>query len=392
MIYYTIPRNPKEKQVTLDDVLFNFDNENLYKGYRPNLTNQTITYEYRYPDYKWFKDLRYTQQAMIARLHRFNEAYADLRAKNVHSLYRVYKIPKKSGGLRTISEPCLDLKIALTQLRQILEDFGAMHHASAYAYVKNRCSIDALKIHRNNESNWFMKTDLTDFFGTTTLDFVMKQISHIWPFCAICFKNGSPESTGDLNISEGYEELKTALSLGFLDGGLPQGSPLSPAITNLIMIPIDYTLLSAFSGNKLVYTRYADDMLISGKEKFPQEKVIEIINAAMKKYNAPYVLKKEKTRYGSRAGQNWNLGLMLNKDNNITVGHKNKKIFKGMANNFILDTLHGKSWPVEDIQHMYGLLSYYRNVEKDYFNYIISKMNEKYNVNFYMMVKTILKN
>lgn len=391
MIYYTVIRDPQEKQVTLDDVLFNFDNNRLYNNFRPNVTNQTITYECRYPERKWLEKLPFSQSAMIERLKIFNELYANLRERDRHSLYRIYKIPKNSGGLRTISEPNPMLQSALYQLRVMFEEFGGLHHTAAYGYVKKRSAKNAIQMHQRNQSKWFMKTDLSDFFGSTTLDFAMNQISHVWPFSAICYKNASPASDLSFNRSEGYNELKKAISLGFLDGGLPQGSTLSPMLTNLIMIPIDYTLMSEFSKHKLVYTRYADDMLISGQEKFPKNTVIKIINAAMEKYNAPYKLKEEKTKYVSSAGKNWNLGLMLNKDNEITVGYKNKKVFKAMMNNFILDQKNGKRWPTEDVNHMYGLLSYYRNIEKDYFDYLVAKINEKYHVDFDMMVKTVLK-
>lgn len=65
--------------------------------------------------------------------------------------------------------------------------------------------------------------------------------------------------------AEGRELFNTAISLCFLHGGLPQGTPISPMITNIMMIPIDYKLFNSLHDEEstFVYTRYADDMLIS---------------------------------------------------------------------------------------------------------------------------------
>ena len=64
----------------------------------------------------------------------------------------------------------------------------------------------------------------------------------------------------------GRDELQKALSLCFLNNGLPQGTPISPFITNVMMIAIDHKIsktLRDFDSRRFVYTRYADDLLIS---------------------------------------------------------------------------------------------------------------------------------
>jgi single-stranded DNA-binding protein len=65
---------------------------------------------------------------------------------------------------------------------------------------------------------------------------------------------------------------------------------------------------------------------------------------------APFSINPEKTRYGSAAERNWNLGLMLNNDNQITIGHKRKKEFKAMLDNYIRNRKSGSGWERHDIQ------------------------------------------
>ena len=64
------------------------------------------------------------------------------------------------------------------------------------------------------------------------------------------------------------------------DKGLPQGSPTSPIITNIICSRLDKKLRRLSSENYVTYSRYADDLLFTSKKEFPSEfenKVNEII-------------------------------------------------------------------------------------------------------------------
>ena len=185
----------------------------------------------------------------------------------------------------------------------------------------------------------------------------------------------------------GKEELQKALSLGFLNGSLPQGSPLSPMLTNVIFLPIDFTLSNALSKRKLVYTRYADDTHISAEERFPYGEIIALIRKTFKDFGAPYEIKSEKTHFGSYKGQNWMLGMMLNKDFNITVGYRTKKHFKSALCSFVLDTKNGHNWDIEDVQRLHGQLNWYSQVEPQYFAYVVQKVNQKWNVDVMNMMK-----
>ena len=99
-------------------------------------------------------------------------------------------------------------------------------------------------------------------------------------------------------------------------------------ITNIMMIAIDHKIsnkLHNFDNKRFVYTRYADDLLISCKLDFDKNKIEQFIGDILTEFNAPFSLKKEKTRYGSSSGRNWNLGIMLNKDIKSQSGINAKK-------------------------------------------------------------------
>lgn len=306
----------------------------------------------------------------VEKLRRFNELNESLREKPREEFYRTFYIPKKTGGLRRIDAPNDELSNALRELRFILEqDFGLLAHTNAYAYIKDRSCRDLMVRHQKNESWWFAKFDVHGFFPSTTLNFVMSMAEKIFPLSRICAYPG------------GREELEKALELGFLNGGLPQGTPLSPTLTNIMMIPIDYRLCTSlrdFEKKNFVYTRYADDFVISCKYEFSASHVEKLINDTFAEFGAPFSLNAEKTRYGSRAGSNFSFGMILNKDNEITVGRKKKKQMESIMHAYLMDRKKGVMWSLEDLQVMRGQLEYCLSIERETFQRIISFENKKH--------------
>lgn len=376
MIYITTMQHRKPRQISWEDVIME---KEVYNDFTNDRSNSTATITRKYETVKQEVLEKINVDAMIRWLKQFNESNKNLFNADRKSLYSSFKIPKSTGGFRQIDAPCEQLQEQLKKLVNFIsDDCGVLYHTSAFAYIKGRSIVDCVRKHQKNESMWFLKTDFSGFFPNTTLDFTMKMLSMIFPLSEICKRE------------DGCQELKKAISLGFLNDGLPQGTVLSPMLTNVFMVPIDHKLFNELAERHIVYTRYADDIHISAQEKFPWQDIVKLIEDTLKEFNAPWVIKKEKTHFGSRKGRNWSLGLMLNAENKITVGAKNKRYFKAALCSFILDTKNGKPWDVGDVQHLRGQLSYYMMVEKEYFEHIVWQQNKKWQVNVYDMFKAYL--
>lgn len=299
-------------------------------------------------------------------------------------LYYTFWIPKKSGGLRQVDAPVDSLSIAQTELRMLFERFmnHNTYHTSAFAYIPKRSRVDLVKRLQQNKSRWILKLDFSNFFGSIDIDFTMNQLAKIFPFSEY------------VREERGRRALYNCLKLCFLDGKLPQGTPFSPLITNILMIPLDYKISNALykkaqeitefdkdSGEnnyRLIYTRYADDIFIGSHRGFKYRPVVDFIKHVIEEEDAPFIIKPEKTRYSSNAGQNWILGLMYNQDYDITVGHKRKKQISAMISNFCNDYKNGISWMPNDIQVVLGNISYLQQIEPEYGK----KMIEKYDIKF----------
>lgn len=378
MVYITVMQPPMYRQMTIEELLFGMN--------QPVVINKNVsnTRTQVYDEVPEQIQRMCHVNRLIAKLEEFNAATEDIRSKERSKMYHTFYVPKSSGhGYRRIDAPNEALMAALRNLKTIFEDdFHALYHTSAFAYVRHRCTIDSIKRHQANESRWFGKFDLSNFFGNTTMDFVMKQFSMIYPFSEV------------MKAPQGRSALEKALELAFLNGGLPQGTPISPTITNIMMIPIDFALnkgFREFNGQKFVYTRYADDFLVSSRYDFNVSDVQKFIVDTLTEFGAPFHLNATKTRYGSSSGKNYNLGVVLNKDNQISVGYKKKRQFKAQLSSFVLDTQSGNYWDLESVQVLDGLRNYYRMVEKDVIDGIVASINEKYSVDIVDMIREQLR-
>lgn len=383
MFYFTVRQAEKFHQMSLED---------LFSGrvFKPIENDDTDSITHEVTGIAPGKRLKAQREAadLIIKLENFAEKHENLYNADRDSLYNTFKIPKHHGGLRTINAPNEDLKDALEELVRIMKkdftfstdgDSGIrQYHTSAYAYIKGRSTVKCVEKHMKNESRWFARYDIHDFFGSTNIDFVMKMLSMIYPFNYI------------VEYRRGAEALRKALSLGFKDGGLPQGTPLSPYLINLMMIPFDFRVTCALRDfevekkgrtykQNFVYTRYSDDMYVSCRMDFNPKQIENFICETLRDLDAPFTLNRDKTKYNSNQGTtpNWMLGVQLNAQNKVTVGSKRKKFAEAMVLSYAKDYKEGTLWELGDIRHMMGELSYISMVEKDNYKKMMEKVNRK---------------
>lgn len=383
-MYYTFITKNTPKQLTFTEIFNNYHNPSFFIPRKEILTTHTVKQETLTDAQKTQLYNKYKIREMQQKLLIYENTYQGLLLDNMTPHYDTFYIPKHSGGLRRIDAPKQELMFALKQMQLLFENnFHTLAHNAAYAYVKTRSTVDALQKHQKHKSRWFLKLDIKNFFPNCTETLIMAQLQKIFPFNLIC------------EDPEAHHALQTCVKLCLLNEVLPQGTPMSPLLTNLIMVPIDDTLTKLTQNNPFnqhfCYTRYADDLLISCEFTFDWKKVQNKVQAVLKAEGTPFKLKREKTRYGSSAGSNWNLGLMLNKDNNITIGHKQKQRLKATIFAFLKDLTDGVTWSRIDVQTLLGNISYYKKVEPDYIDHVIRQYNTKFHKNLEEEIKEIIR-
>ena len=134
----------------------------------------------------------------------------------------------------------------------------------------------------------------------------------------------------------------------------------------------------------MIYTRYADDVILSSKYSFEFAPVLKRIDEIIEEKGYSFKVNRRKTRYGSTAGSNWNLGLMLNKDNDITVGHEYKRHIKNQLFSFYKAP---SEYDVHERAKINGKLEWLRSNEPEYFDGMIAWFNKKHSTDILGMLR-----
>ncbi|WP_338666601.1 reverse transcriptase domain-containing protein [Pseudodesulfovibrio methanolicus] len=164
--------------------------------------------------------------------------------------YTDFEIKKRSGSTRNISAPFTGLKGIQRRLAEKLQDIY-MVKKSVHGFVTDR---DILSNATNHSRKRFVfNVDLQDFFPSIHFGRVL-----------------------GLFTARPYEiKREVAILIAKIachNDILPQGSPCSPVITNMICAYMDKQLSDLSKSCGCFYTRYADDLTFStNKNIFPEE-------------------------------------------------------------------------------------------------------------------------
>ncbi len=200
--------------------------------------------------------------------------------------YRQFEIGKRGGGKRLISSPKAFLKV----VQYYLLDYFFWRlpvHESCHSYRKER------SIHTNATPHvartYVSNIDIENFFGSIDANMV-RVVLHRHGF--------------------GRKFAHAISRLVTLTNGLPQGAPTSPIISNCFLFDFDDAMTKFSAANGLVYTRYADDITLSGDERGPVIKAIKFAEHLL--LQTGLRLNEEKTRIASRGGQQKVTGIVVN--------------------------------------------------------------------------------
>ncbi len=165
---------------------------------------------------------------------------------------------------RLIEAPKQTLKAAQRKiLTEILEKIPAHH--TAHGFVRGRSIVSNARPHVGQAV--VIKLDLQNFYANVTYSRVVA-IFRSMGYCreaAIWLGRLTTSAVPwSLAVPDGDEATKSL----YVRRHLPQGAPTSPALANLSAFGLDVRLsglLKKFGGN---YTRYADDLTLSGDDDF----------------------------------------------------------------------------------------------------------------------------
>ena len=241
----------------------------------------------------------------------------DVSEMPMEERYRIWRIPKRTGGLRTIEAPCDKLKMVQRcgMLRMERKYRAQAPFGHAFRHGRSVATMAANHVGKR----YVMKADLSDFFPSIKLDTAAGLIAaaNFQQVLAGMMASGAlgARELAMLGVDAGDESSVARVARGialeaskfedvrdrnsvfkkyfaiykeyyagvvmdlaihfhdFQDGKgmrLPQGAPASPLISNLVMYDLDWQLAWMAHKKGVVYSRYADDLVFS-TDKLPVE-------------------------------------------------------------------------------------------------------------------------
>lgn len=249
-----------------------------------------------------------------------------------HRHYRVFEI-RKGKKARSITAPKVGLKVVQKWLSVHLQRtyFPPEH---VFGFIPGRSHVDAASVHTS--ARWVLSVDIENFFPTTPKELVELELQRI-------------------GYSSGAAQIISGVCC--LGGFLPQGSPASPVLSNLAFREVD-SRLNAIAGTRNIrLSRYADDIVFSGKEEFLPELKDEVFSTFE---GTPWGLSPLKTKFAAWPERLKVHGLLVNSEGvRLTKRYRNKI----RAYEHVLET---RAVSGEDSKRLRGHVLFGKHVAKYY--------------------------
>ena len=187
-------------------------------------------------------------------------------------------IPKAGGGVRGLGIPNVTDRVVCEAVRQVLEPvFEPTFHPSSHGFRPGRSchtAIEEAKQHLEDGYGWVVDIDLEKFFDRVCHQRLMSRLA---------------QRVADrrlLVLIGRLVKAKIVLPDGVVIGneeGVPQGSPLSPLLSNIVLDELDWELDRR--GHRFV--RYADDGNVYVRSERAGERVMDQLDRVHRRALAP---------------------------------------------------------------------------------------------------------
>ena len=192
-----------------------------------------------------------------------------LAGQYLPSAVRAVDLPKPSGGVRTLGIPTVLDRLIQQALLQVLQPIvDPTFSASSYGFRPGRSAHQALQAakHFVQEGRaWVVDMDLEKFFDRVNHDILMSRVArHV-------------EDARVLKLIRRYLEaglMRDGVTRA-RDQGTPQGGPLSPLLSNILLTDWDREL----EKRGHAFCRYADDCNIYVRSKAAGQRVMDAMKA-----------------------------------------------------------------------------------------------------------------
>lgn len=258
-----------------------------------------------------------------------------------------------------------ELKLVQRFLSKFIFDSLEVREDIVFSYRKGVNVLNCIEPHRY--SNFIYKTDIENFFPSIT---------------SLAIKRKIKKSIGSVNYIDSDDVINNIdriLELTTINGRLPIGFVSSPSISNFIMNDFDCCIYDYAIGKNQIYTRYADDIIISSEGEIDKDETTSVIsNIISSDKDICFKLNKKKTKIITKKYERNIFGISISPVGGLTVSSKLKKEIEVKIFYLINDreklSLVSKMDEKNAILSLSGSLSYVLGVDPDY----VTKLRRKY--------------
>ncbi|MDT9025682.1 retron St85 family RNA-directed DNA polymerase [Rossellomorea yichunensis] len=251
--------------------------------------------------------------------------------------YKEIKKLKANGDIRILACPSQNLKaIQAWVLRTILDQLPV--HNSCTAFRKGINLRDNANKHKG--SKYFLCLDIKDFFPSIT----SKKVYNFFR-----------------GIGYGKKASLLLKDICTYKGGLPQGGVTSPSLSNLLNIKLDRRLAGYAGSKNIIYSRYADDIVLSCKNPEKLLKAKSFIEYIIK--DEGYTLNGNKVRLLRPGMRREITGLVYSEKEEIGIGRVKKRELRAKIHRMCLLQENTKEYGLL-LKHIEGWFSYLLSVDK----------------------------
>lgn len=249
--------------------------------------------------------------------------------------YINFKLPKKTGGFRLISAPMPDLKEAQIWILENILNRVQVHEA-AHGFLPERNIVSNAEKHVG--AKIVINFDLENFFPSITYNRVkgiFRSFGYAEALATVFALICTAPETEEVEI-----DGKTFfVALG--ERALPQGSPASPAISNIASRRLDKSLSKIAANLDFRYSRYADDLTFSAENKDAEvSKLMTQIRFVIGKQG--FKVNESKTRVLRKGRQQEVTGIVVNEK--ISLDRKTLRKFRAVLHQAETKGLEGLRW------------------------------------------------
>lgn len=258
-------------------------------------------------------------QELFDAMYHGKASFDDFLQSPMAQNYELVSLPPE--GKKKIFKPKENLKNYHRFLNLFLFEFLPINERVVFSYRKGVGTVNAVEKHRH--SRYFFQTDISSFFNSIDSSLTKKVILAGADSCPII----------DLE-----EHIDRIIELVCIDDKVPVGFPASAPLSNAVLSNFDNEIEAICENLKLTYSRYADDIIISGQDSVGLIGIDEIVQKTLINFASPkFKINRGKTKFFQTGGKIKILGMMILPNGKISPDTNKKRDLEVLLHFYLTD-------------------------------------------------------